>query len=166
MGPSKSLWRQILSLSRAVDSVRRFHMRVGAPMAGHPRLLPCDPSGARELMTALAMVQKLAARFATEQPSDELATRTALALEELGEWLAAHAHGDLVAAADAWADRMYLLLGDAVATGLPAEELFDEVNSSNMTKCADSLCSGKAVKGSAYRPPDIRRILDLARLSR
>ncbi len=155
-----------MSLSRAVDSVRRFHKRVGAAVVDRPRLLPCDPGRARELMAALATVQKLATRLATEQRSDELASRTALVLEELGEWLAAHAHGDLVAAADAWADRMYLLLGDAVATGLPANELIDEVHSSNMTKSADALRSGKAVKGAAYRPPDFRRILDLARLSR
>jgi hypothetical protein len=44
--------------------------------------------------------------------------RTCLLLEELAEWLSAHARRDLVATADAWADRTWVLFGDAA--GLPA----------------------------------------------
>jgi predicted HAD superfamily Cof-like phosphohydrolase len=59
-----------------------------------------------------------------------------------------------IAAADAWADRAYILFGDAVAVGLPAEKLFAEVHRSNM-KEPDSAGSGKAVKGANYEPPRI-----------
>jgi len=155
-----------LSLTSALNLVSQFHKRVGAPVADHPRLLACNARHARHLTRSLLEIQGLAKWLASINPHDELIVRLALALEELGEWLAAHAEGNLVAAADAWADRLYLLLGDAVATGLPADELLEEVHASNMTKSADELRTGKAIKGAEYRPPDIRRILDLARLSR
>ena len=65
---------------------------------------------------------------------DQLLSRAAMAVEELGEWIFAHADTDLVAAADSLADRFYVLLGDAVATGLPLGRLFEAVHRSNMTK--------------------------------
>lgn len=157
---------QDLGLNRAINLVGQFHKRVGAHVSDQPRLLVCEAANVRELTAALLELQERVRRLAEEHPQDELTARMALVLEELSEWLAAQVQGDLVAAADAWADRMYVLLGDAVISGLPAEELFQEVHSSNMTKCADALRTGKAIKGAAYRPPDIRRILKLARLAR
>lgn len=81
---------------------------------------------------------------------DVLLQRAAMALEELAEWLSAHANGDLVAAADAWADRVYVLFGDAVAAGLPAADLFAEVHRSNMTEELDSAGTGKPVKALSW----------------
>ena len=154
-----------MALNLPLNLVWHFHKRVGAPVADHPRLLACDPGNIRQLTASLLEPQEMARRLASGSPNDELAVRLAMTLEELGEWLAAHTQGNLVAAADAWADRLYLLLGDAVGAGLPADELFEEVHASNLTKSADELRSGKAIKGAEYRPPDIRRILNLARLS-
>ena len=85
-----------------------------------------------------------------------------MAIEELAEWLLAHVNDDLIAAADAWADRAYVLLGDAVAAGLPAAELFAEVHASNMTKELVADGTGKARKGAAYRPPELAAILKSA----
>lgn len=82
-----------------------------------------------------------------------------MAMEELAEWLQAHVNGDVVGAADAWADRAYVLFGDVVAAGLPAAALFDEVHRSNMTKQPDPRRTGKAIKGLGYEPPDLRSIL-------
>jgi predicted HAD superfamily Cof-like phosphohydrolase len=82
-----------------------------------------------------------------------------MTLEELAEWLRAHAQQDLTAAADAIGDRLYLLLGDAVASGLPLTEIFRTVHSSNMTKMTGV---GKAVKGRSFRRPEIAAILEKA----
>lgn len=90
---------------------------------------------------------------------DLLLLRLSLALEELAEWLMAHATGDLVGAADAWADRIYALLGDAVATGLPASQLFEAVHASNLSKSPPTTSGGKAVKGPDYVPPNIATVL-------
>ncbi|MGM0488023.1 MAG: phosphoribosyl-ATP diphosphatase, partial [Planctomycetota bacterium] len=70
--------------------------------------------------------------------------------------------GDLVGAADAWADRAYVLFGDAVASGLPAGELFAEVHRSNMSKDLVADGTGKATKGTNYRPPNLVSILEAA----
>ena len=57
-----------------------------------------------------------------------------MAVEELGEWLAANGKSDLPGAADALGDRLYVLLGDAVATGIPLPEVFEAVHESNWSK--------------------------------
>jgi predicted HAD superfamily Cof-like phosphohydrolase len=122
-------------------------------------LLPGNVSDAEAVAKRVANLADETANLAFET-DDLLLHRAAMALEELAEWLTAHAQGDLVAVADAWADREYVLLGDAVAGGLPAIELFAEVHRSNMTKEPDSAGTGKAIKGPAYTPPNIRRVLD------
>lgn len=143
-----------MNLTNALDMVRTFHKHIGAPAADAPCLLACSPTNAKCLAVDLLKLSLVAS-----QNGDQLSTRLAMALEELSEWLFAHAQGDLVAAADAWADRLYVLLGDAVAAGMPGEELLSEVHHSNMTKESKTDWPGKGVKGTAYQPPDIRRIL-------
>lgn len=76
-----------------------------------------------------------------------------MAIEELAEWIEAHCHQDEAAAADAIGDRLYVLLGDAVATGLNVESILDDVHRSNMGKVAINPQSGKAIKGDRYQPP-------------
>ncbi|QDT50517.1 Phosphoribosyl-ATP pyrophosphohydrolase [Symmachiella dynata] len=141
----------------ALDSVRQFHAAMNAPISPHPTLLTCDRNTA---VTCAKRVNALATEaMAAASEDDVLLRRASMALEELAEWLTAHVHGDLAAAADAWADRTYVLFGDAVVAGLPAAMLFGEVHRSNMTKEPDPMGTGKAVKGSKYRPPDIRKAL-------
>ncbi|TWU10512.1 Phosphoribosyl-ATP pyrophosphohydrolase [Allorhodopirellula heiligendammensis] len=86
--------------------------------------------------------------------------RALMAVEELAEWIEAHGEDDLVAAADAWADRMTVLLGDAVATGMPVEPLLDEVHRSNMTKLAADEQTGKGAKREGYERPNIHQVLN------
>ena len=85
---------------------------------------------------------------------ESLFVRLALALEELAEWLEAHANGDLVAAADAKGDRLYMMLGDAVSAGMPGAAIFKEIHRSNMTKAAQlAKPDGKAFKQGTYARP-------------
>jgi len=149
---------EAMQIQDAVTAVRHFHEAMAAPVADRPTLLAGNPKLARQTAKALAA---LACRTLAKAASsnDLLLSRAAMAMEELAEWLQAHANGDLVAAADAWADRLYVLLGDAVAAGLPAAALFDEVHRSNMTKEPDPQRTGKAIKGPAYEPPDLRKLL-------
>jgi len=141
----------------AFNSVRQFHAAMNAPISAIPTLLACDPNAAAALAER---VKTLATETMANSPAgDVLLSRAAMAMEELAEWLTAHACGDLVFAADAWADRAYVLFGDAVAGGLPAADLFAEVHRSNMTKEQDSAGTGKAVKGSMYQPPNIQSVL-------
>ena len=91
---------------------------------------------------------------------DVLLSRVAMAVEELGEWLAANGKGDLAAAADALGDRLYVLLGDAVATGIPMAEVFEAVHESNWSKLPlVTTGMGKAFKGPDYQAPDLESLL-------
>jgi predicted HAD superfamily Cof-like phosphohydrolase len=134
--------------------VMDFHGHIGAEIASTPQLL----AGSRERAAGLAVAVRglLAEIQTTGLEGDTLMSRAAMSLEEFAEWLEAHAVADLKAAADAWGDRCYLLLGDAVATGLPAPELFVAVHRSNMTKAAARTVAGKAVKASGFEQPLIR----------
>lgn len=128
-----------------------------APTSLSPTLLDCDRTAASVLAER---VKTLATETMANAPAgDVLLSRASMAMEELAEWLTAHAQGDLISAADAWADRAYVLFGDAVAGGLPVDELFTEVHRSNMTKEPDSAGTGKAVKGATYQPPKIQSVL-------
>jgi predicted HAD superfamily Cof-like phosphohydrolase len=147
-----------MKIDDAVVAVRDFHMGTGAPVAEQPRLLPGDRLAAETLAGQLSAIKT---GIATAD-GDVLVQRAAMAIEELTEWLLAHVDGDLVAAADAWADRAYVLVGDAVAAGLPAAELFAEVHRSNMTKDLVANGTGKARKGTNYRPPNLAAILESA----
>jgi predicted HAD superfamily Cof-like phosphohydrolase len=138
--------------------VRQFHQHIGAPIAAKPQLLSGSRKEAWWLAGKIENLGRLARRGAG---SDAFLARLALALEELAEWAMAHANQDLVAAADAWADRTYVLLGDAVACGLPAQELFEEIHRSNMTKQYGVRTGmGKAYRGTGYEPPRIRDVLE------
>jgi predicted HAD superfamily Cof-like phosphohydrolase len=147
-----------MDLNQTTEMVRQFHQHIGAPIADKPQLLPGKPREADFIGARIANLGRLARRGAGNDPFLE---RLALALEELAEWAMAHVNQDLVAAADAWADRAYVLMGDAVACGLPAQELFEEVHRSNMTKQYGVRTGvGKAYHGTGYEPPRILEVLE------
>ena len=147
-----------MDLNQTTEMVRQFHQHIGAPIADKPQLLPGKPREADFIGARIANLGRLARRGADNDPFLE---RLALALEELAEWAMAHAEQDLVAAADAWTDRVYVLMGDAVACGLPAQELSDEVHRANMTKQFGVRTGvGKAYRGTGYEPPRIREVLE------
>ncbi len=149
----------LLSLQSCVSLVRLFHQRIKAPIAATPQTLKCDPASALLYAQRLGELAKDAAD-AANGTTDVLLSRLAMTLEEIGEWLAAHANGDVASAADALGDRLYLLIGDAVATGLPLSEIFEAVHQSNLSKLPGVTTGlGKGVKGSDYQQPDLETLL-------
>jgi len=141
-------------------SVVDFHKALGAEIAPRPTLLPCNVAVAEPIARELGALANRCSEIGLDRGL--LFSRLAMSLEELAEWVEAHAAGDLVAAADAWGDRQYVLLGDAVAAGLPAQQIFEEVHQSNMTKVARPRDStGKARKDERFEPPSLARILGL-----
>ena len=148
-----------MTLEECVGQVRAFHERIRAPIATSPHTLRCDSASALAFSERLALLAKDMAD-AGAIAKDVLLSRAAMAIEELGEWIAANAHGDLTASADALGDRLFLLLGDAVASGLPLVEVFRAIASSNATKMPLVTTGvGKAVKGRDYQPPDLEAFL-------
>ncbi len=87
--------------------------------------------------------------------------------EENEEYLEAANNNDLTEVADALGDMLYILCGTIIEHGMQhkIEEVFDEIQSSNMSKLgADGKPiyreDGKVLKGPNYFKPDIDRILD------
>lgn len=119
-----------------LDLVREFHERFLCPIGDNPEL-----------------------------PSNVLCfLRWKLLYEELEEFSEALEKRDLVGAADALADILYVAYGAALTFGLPINEIFAEVHRSNMTKLGEDgnpifRPDGKILKGPNYTPPDIKRFI-------
>lgn len=101
-----------------------------------------------------------------ELPSDISEWRIRMLMEELEEYRAAVGDGDIVEIADALTDMLYVLLGTFIAHGLHdiAEELFDEVHRSNMSKLDEQgkpifRSDGKVLKSERFSEPDLRPII-------
>jgi predicted HAD superfamily Cof-like phosphohydrolase len=128
--------------------VEDFHRLIGEKVSETPCLLAGSKSKALELAQDL---RKLIDQY--RGASDHLLSRTTLSLEETAEWLESQAAEDLVEATDALADRLFVLLGDAVACGLPIGPAFELVAKSNATKQQMRLSDGKGQKGGGYMCP-------------
>ncbi len=87
--------------------------------------------------------------------------RMTLIDEEMDELIMAYRKGDLVAIADALADLVYVLVGMAVAYGIPFQKVWDTVHESNMAKVgmAEFREDGKYLKPDHWEPPDLRKVL-------
>ena len=139
-----------MSLEKQLSDVHSFHQMIGEVVSERPALLPGNRQESDQMAKQLREISDRFSQFA----ENKLVSRAAMAVEELAEWLEAHSQEDLVEAADALADRLFVLLGDAVATGIPLEAAFDLVSQSNLTKMASKLSgSGKGVKGSGFECP-------------
>jgi predicted HAD superfamily Cof-like phosphohydrolase len=88
--------------------------------------------------------------------------RTLLIEEELAEFRNAGEAQDLVGAADALADLLYVVYGAAVEYGIDLESVFAEIHRSNMSKDPRGGCraDGKVCKGPGYEAPDVRGIVE------
>lgn len=101
-------------------------------------------------------------------PEEIKQLRFKLMEEENLEYLKATRENDLVEIADALGDMLYILCGTIISHGLQnkIEEIFQEIQSSNMSKLGKNGKAifredGKVLKGPNYFKPDIRKILKL-----
>ena len=100
-------------------------------------------------------------------PADSISIRRLEMLrEEVSELAAALAAGDIVEAADAYADIIYVALGGAEEAGIDIEPVVEEVIDSNNSKIDwennrpwARHDNGKIAKDEHYRAPDIRSII-------
>ncbi|MCX7669636.1 MAG: hypothetical protein N2439_06165 [Anaerolineae bacterium] len=123
----------------AIRKVQQFHEAFGVPVAPRPT---------------------------ADLPPAVRALRARLLAEELAEYEAAAAAGDIVAVADALTDLAYVLFGTYLAHGLQeaADALFDEVHRSNMSKLDENgqpiyRTDGKVLKSSRFSEPELKTIL-------
>jgi predicted HAD superfamily Cof-like phosphohydrolase len=93
-------------------------------------------------------------------PSYEIRTlRRKLIMEEVDELLDAISNNDLVGIADGIADAQIVIIGTALAYGIPTYEVFLEAHEANMSKNGPLNDFGKITKGDGYKQPNFGRVL-------
>ena len=90
--------------------------------------------------------------------------RKSLLQEEFDEYTKAEEENDLVEIADALGDMMYIIYGTAISYGIPLDDIFHEIHSSNMSKLGEDgkpirREDGKILKGKNFFKPDIAKFL-------
>ena len=90
--------------------------------------------------------------------------RKSLLQEEFDEYTKAEEENDLVEIADALGDMMYIIYGTAISYGIPLDDIFHEIHSSNMSKLGEDgkpirREDGKILKGPNFFRPDIAKFL-------
>jgi predicted HAD superfamily Cof-like phosphohydrolase len=94
--------------------------------------------------------------------------RRKLQCEEHNEYLDSEYAGDFTNTIKELADILYIAYGTAATYGVDMDKVFDAVHQSNMSKLVDGKPvkreDGKVIKGSNYKAPDIKSIIEGATL--
>ena len=110
---------------------------------------------------------KISNKPTLELSKDILKLRHSLMVEENNEYLKAVEERNLIEVADALGDMLYILCGTILTHGFQnlIEDIFDEIQSSNMSKLGDDgkpiyRNDGKVLKGPNYKKPNIKKIIN------
>ena len=110
---------------------------------------------------------KISNKPTLELSKDILKLRHSLMQEENNEYLKAVEENNLIEVADALGDMLYILCGTILTHGFQnlIEDIFDEIQSSNMSKLGDDgkpihRNDGKVLKGPNYKKPNIKKIIN------
>ena len=98
----------------------------------------------------------------TQLTEAEKLLRIRLMNEELAELVAAIQLGDMELIADSIGDLLYVTYGTGAAYGMPINQIYHEIHTSNMTKSLDKDTGGKVTKGDSFVPPRLGWILEQA----
>ena len=147
---------------RLMRMVRSFAEKHGFALDERVEAVPPNDRVDSVLLDMAGDLRSMAVELRSRQDGDLRAARCDLMLEELGETVEALARRDIVELADGVADLAYVVAGTAAAFGLPLDGLVEEVHASNMSK--DAATGHKPRKGDDFFDPDIRRVLESARL--
>ena len=110
---------------------------------------------------------KISNKPTLELSKDILKLRHSLMVEENNEYLKAVEERNLIEVADALGDMLYILCGTILTHGFQnlIEDIFNEIQSSNMSKLGDDgkpiyRNDGKVLKGPNYKKPNIKKFLN------
>ncbi len=127
-------------MQNQLKSVKKFHQAFGVKISNKPTL---------------------------ELSKDILKLRHSLMQEENNEYLKAVEEKNLIEVADALGDMLYILCGTILTHGFQnlIEDIFDEIQSSNMSKLGDDgkpiyRNDGKVLKGPNYKKPNFKKIIN------
>lgn len=115
-----------------------------------------------EQKMVLAFHQKYGSKVSDYPTISDIETRflrARLIVEEATEFMTAANKGDIVEMVDAMVDLLYVTYGTAVALGIDLEQLFKEVQRSNMSKTGGHDAGGKIIKGPDFEEPKLEEEL-------
>lgn len=177
-------------MKTAIDDVRTFMKVAGQRVLDEPAQIQIEHETYKQISYAVEdsfnhlddQLAELHAAPPTDEGSALAFLRARLLLEETRETVEALVKGDRVGFADGLADLIYVAIGAALAYGIPLEEVWSEVQRSNMSKfvkCGDcdngwissGSCGkcygigliatrdagGKVQKPDGWTPPNIRQ---------
>lgn len=130
---------------KIVDDVTAFHKMMGQPVLDTPTV----PSNERITLRANLIIEEF----------EE--TLKSLGVNKYGN---IELRPDLAGLADGLTDLIYVLVGCALEFGIPLEDVWKEVQRSNMAKAGpDGIvrkrADGKVLKPEGWTPPDIETVL-------
>src|SRR5690606_27594217 len=137
--------------------VRQFHATYDVPVADGAASVATDRVHMRMALVAEEVAELVAAVYGA-RAGEHVATAFAAAVAD------DDGTRDVVAAADALADLVYVVYGMALECGIPLPEVLAEVHASNLSKLgADARpvhrADGKVLKGPSSAPPDVAGVL-------
>lgn len=137
--------------------VREFHERFGVPVAEDGPSVDRARVDMRMALIGEELAELVTAVYGHRAGSlVEAATAEAVAADD--------GTRDLVGAADALGDLVYVIYGMAHECGIPLPEVIAEIHRANLSKLGPDgapvhRADGKVLKGASYRPPDIAGVL-------
>ena len=138
-------------MKKQLKAVREFHDTMGVSEQ-------CVFPTHHIVMYGVNVIEDVGEQLESRVSDDPRYLRCHLHAEECAEFMAACSAGDEELAMDALTDLLYVVVGTAVMFGWPLDEMFDEVQKSNMTKQPRT---GPRLrdKGQDYVPPDFKQFL-------
>lgn len=113
-------------MKQEIDRVEAFHLLDLRPTPERPQLLLGSLAQTHDLATCLRWVRGFLPE--NHRRDNLLLFNAAAGLDGTDQWLDAHVNNDLAQAGNAWAERLYSTLNDAVAGGRDASKLFEEIH--------------------------------------
>lgn len=147
----------IADYRNSYERVTEFHKVFGHPVSSEPAVIKSD----RAMLRLELIREELCELMEAAGFSDSAAQIRAVYINPDED-----ASQDVVGVADALGDLEYVVNGAALEWGVPLPDVVTEIHRSNMTKLDSDgnpiyREDGKILKGEAYEPPDLQKVLGL-----
>lgn len=140
--------------------MRRFHHIFGVPLADDGPSVDRERVHLRMALIAEEFAELVGAVYGTTAQRGVSAAFTRAVEDDDGS-------RDVVGAADALGDLVYVIYGMALECGIPLTGVLTQIQASNMSKLGPDgepiyRADGKVLKGPGYFPPDVAGVLGIA----
>lgn len=137
---------------KTIIDVAKFHKACKIPTLAHPGVPSMDRQELRVKLIVEEIVEELIPAMGFKLYWNENTDAYTFMYDQ---------EPDIVEIADAICDGIFVLQGAALEYGIPMDEIWDEVQRTNMAKTDGPVRDdGKIMKPEGWQPPDIKKILE------